>query len=170
MEFISIEGWRMGNPKHGHGLFSSARSRRRSVGFTLIETMIVVAIVAILASIAVPSYARYVTKTNRVAAEGCLSELANTMERYYTTNLRYDHDGNNVANAYLMPDCASAQRTGANYDYPAPTGADLQATSYRLRAEPKNAQAARDTQCGILFLDQSGKRDIGGTGTVASCW
>ena len=56
-------------------------------GFTLIELMIVVAIIAIIAAIAYPSYINSVVKTKRAAAEGCVSEYANYMERYYTTNL-----------------------------------------------------------------------------------
>ena len=81
--------------KSTHALVSS-RSRRvglprigHSQGFTLIELMVVVAIVAILATIAVASYEYAVTKSRRSAAANCLQERAQFMERYYTTNLTY---------------------------------------------------------------------------------
>lgn len=138
----------------------------RSAGFTLIEMMIVVAIVAILAAIAVPSYTSYITKSKRVAAQGCLSQIAGYMERYYTTNLRYDQDASKVANPYLMPDCAGAAQTGDSYDYPAPAGAALTATAYTITAVPKGAQQKRDTKCGTLSLDQSGQRSAASQG----CW
>ncbi len=141
----------------------------RSAGFTLIELMIVVAIVAILAAIAYPSYVSYITKTHRVAAEGCLSEYANYMERYYTTNLRYDTSSATptVANPFPQLDCATPQRTGANYRYNDNT---VTASSYIIQAVPINAQLARDTMCGTLSLNQAGARTVSGTGTVDQCW
>lgn len=137
---------------------------RRSAGFTMIELMIVVAIIAILAAIAVPAYSNYVVKAHRVAAEGCLSEYANYMERYYTTNLRYDQDTSTppVANTLPALDCASAQRTGANYSY-SPT---LDVSSYTVTATPINGQLTRDTKCGVLSLNQAGARSP----TVEGCW
>lgn len=143
----------------------------RQKGFTLIEMMIVVAIIAILSAIAFPSYIKHVTKANRAAAEGCLSEIAGSLERFYTTNLRYDQDSAGVANPYTLPGCASAQETGANYNYPTPTGTALTATQYLITAVPKGAQLSRDTACGTLSLDQTGARGISGTtGTLATCW
>ena len=146
----------------------------RADGFTLIELMIVVAIVAILTAIAYPSYVNYITKTHRVAAEGCLSEYANYMERYYTTNLRYDQTSATPAvanNTTTWPkfDCASAQQTGANYKYQFAANSPAQ-TTYTIQAAPINAQLTRDTLCGTLSLDQTGMRNKSGTGTVDQCW
>jgi type IV pilus assembly protein PilE len=139
---------------------------RRNAGFTLIELMIVVAIIAILAAIAYPSYTSHVAKTKRVAAEGCLSQIAGYMERYYTTNLSYSQDASKTANAYPMPDCASVSQTGDSYDYPKPAAADLTPTSYNITAVPKNAQKARDTKCGTLWLKQDGSRGA----ASPDCW
>ncbi len=140
-------------------------------GFTLIELMIVVAIIAIIAAIAYPSYINSVVKTKRAAAEGCLSEYANYMERYYTTNLRYDQTAaaTPVANTLPALDCASAANTGADYTYSFVANS-LTQSAYTIQAVPTGAQASRDTQCGTLSINQVGARTESGSGTVADCW
>jgi type IV pilus assembly protein PilE len=136
-------------------------------GFSLIELMIVVAIIAILAAIAVPAYMTHVTKTRRVAAEGCLSEYSNYMERFYTTNMRYPSSSSSIADVAL--DCASSRQTGAYYSYTLPAGS-LATDKYTVQAVPKGAQATRDAQCGTLSLDQAGKRAASGTTDPGVCW
>ncbi len=132
-------------------------------GFTLLELMVVVAIIAILATLAYPSYVAYITKSNRRAGEACLSTYSNYMERYYTTNLRYDQNAAGVANPVSAMECAANNQTGTNYSYSAPT---LTATTYVIRATPINAQLSRDTKCGALSLDQKGTR----TASASDCW
>ena len=70
-----------------------AYSRRNSTGFTLIEVMIVVAIVAILASIAIPSYQDYVRRGQLTDATGTLSSLRVQMEQFYQDNRSYANAG-----------------------------------------------------------------------------
>ena len=111
-------------------------------------------------------------KTRRVAAEGCLSEYANYMERYYTTHLRYNNDGastpvaNTVALANL--DCAANAQTGRFYTYDLPA-ASLSVSSYSVTAAPQGTQETNDAACGTLSLDQTGARGADGT-DPGSCW
>ena len=58
-------------------------------GFTLIELVIVIAIMAILASIALPAYQDSIKKSRRADAQGVLMSFANAMERHFTTNGTY---------------------------------------------------------------------------------
>ena len=133
-------------------------------GFTLIELMIVVAIVAILTAIAYPSYTHYILKTRRGAAKACLSEYANYMERYYTTNMEYDKAGaGGAANTLPAMDCNTAQQTANYYDY---TLGNLAASTYTLTATPKNGQSS--DSCGALTLDQTGARTA--ARGDATCW
>ena len=172
-------GMTMATSKHRRMALGVLGRVIRSRGFTLIELMIVVAIIAILAAIAYPTYVNYITKTRRAAATACLSEYANYMERYYTTNLRYDQDTSStpVANPIsttpptVTLDCAREQQTGANYTY---TVSGLTAMAYTMVATPTGVQASRDTQCSVLELDQTGQRYYKGTSKdtagLAVCW
>jgi type IV pilus assembly protein PilE len=153
-------------------LSQAARMRRPMQGFTLIELMIVVAIIAIIAAIAYPSYINSVTKTNRAAAKACLSEHANFMERYYTTNLSYYKDTSGAVLAALPAlgcDTDSGMNTKYTFSFSAaPTAASP--NTYTIQAVPQGVQATRDTQCGTLTLNQAGTRTESGTGTLADCW
>lgn len=127
---------------------------KKSTGFTLIELMITVAIVGILASIALPSYQESVRKSRRSDAEGALTNMANAMERYFTTSNTYL----GAAGTTATPANTGAPRV---YSTPAETAqyytltiSAAAANSYTLRATPINGQATN----GILELTDTGVR------------
>jgi type IV pilus assembly protein PilE len=141
------------------------RALNRQRGLTLIELMIVVVITSILAMIAYPGYTSYIVKSKRVQATACLQEAAQYMERFYTTNLRYDQ--NSAGTAVALPATACVNDMKGNYVLSLPSVA---ANSFVVRATPQGNQAASDTACGSLSLSQSGAKTISGTGTLYTCW
>jgi len=176
MSKATNRGMTMAAPKHRRTALGVLGRVIRSRGFTLIELMIVVAIIAILAAIAYPTYVNYITKTRRAAATACLSEYANYMERYYTTNLRYDQDTSGTADdlTKVILDCAALSQTGQYYSYAFAAAPALSSTGYKIIATPKSIQLTRDTTCGVLGIDQAGQRyyqsTLSDTAGLAVCW
>ena len=82
----------------------------RSRGFTLIELMITVAIVAILAAIALPSYYQYILRSNRSAAESLMQEMASAQERYMVDARQFASSASALGYGTL-PHTASANYT-----------------------------------------------------------
>lgn len=144
-----------------------ATVRRQQVGVTLIELMIVVVIIGVLAAFAYPSYISHVERTKRSAAEGCLSELASYMERYYATNLTYL---DTAGAALTLPALTCTSQTSNDYSYAFDTTTVPTATSYLLEATPIGTQLSNDTECAVLSLSQTGARGESGTSNVAGCW
>ncbi len=131
---------------------------RLQAGFTLIELMIVVAIVGILAAIAYPSYQGHVIKTRRGSAQGCLLELAQFMDRYYTTNMAYT--------GAALPTTACRNELASFYTFSVTIPS---ATTFSITAAPQGAQTA-DTTCATLGINQLGTKSETGTGSVSDCW
>jgi type IV pilus assembly protein PilE len=133
--------------------------KHRQPGFTLIELMIVVAVIGILAAIAYPSYTQYVVAGNRRAGAACLIEASQWMERYYTTNLSYT--------GATLPAMGCRTEVASNYTI-AVTG--VSASAFSATATPIGTQATKDTRCGTLSVNQAGVRGETGTGTVTDCF
>ena len=135
-------------------------SRRRDAGFTLIELMIVVAIIGIIAAIAYPSYSDNVRKTRRAVAQADLMELAQWMERQYSADFSY-LEGTNQP---VLP-FTESPRTGTAFYNLNFTGAVTQ-NAYTVQAVPTGDQQNDD--CGTQSMTQTGAKTASGTGT--NCW
>lgn len=138
-------------------------SRRRAGGFTLIELMVTVGIIAILSTIAYASYSSFITKSRRAAAATCLQERAQFLERFYTTNLSYLNPATNAAPPLAQCDGDLPQFYQVSYAIPST------ARTFSLRAVPV-AGRQNDARCGTLTLTSAGTRGESGTGTVNDCW
>ena len=137
------------------------KNRVRKKGFTLVELMITIGVVAILVALALPSYTVYVRKANRGDAQQLLMNWANNQEIWRASNTTYADAGN------------MAVPTHDNYTF---SISAITTTTYTLSAVPIGDQAKDKDQgqfCNPLSLDQSNLKgpqyDKGGTITTF-CW
>jgi len=144
---------------------SAAWRLKHQAGVTLLEIMIVVCIVGILAMIAYPNYTSHLVRSKRTQAVSCLQEAAQYMERFYTTNLRYDQTTGGVA--VSLPATACIKDMNGNYVV---SISSVAANTFVLQATPQGSQASRETECGTLTLSQNGTKTVSGTGKAATCW
>lgn len=143
----------------------SISSFHKSRGFTLIEVLITVVIIALLAGFAMMNYQRYVVRANRVAATGCMMSAAQYMERFYTVNMRYDQS--RTGDAPVLPIAECANDVSGSYVI---SLASSTATAYSITAVPQGRQAAKDTECGTIGINARGQKTITGTSTTAKCF
>jgi type IV pilus assembly protein PilE len=137
-------------------------------GVTLIELMTVVVIVAILASIAVPSYRNYLLRAQRTDATTALLRIQSGMEKYLVQNGKYTTD------LVAAPKDGGLGLTQISEQGFYDLKIDPTATGYTASAAVKTDQRQKDDKRCVLFtVDESGKRfakDSGGTDRTTECW
>jgi type IV pilus assembly protein PilE len=140
-------------------------NKRMRAGYTLIELMIVVAVIAILAMIAIPSYTRYGYRARRSDGQQLLMRVANAQERYYATFNTY---AGGAVTGDLKLGSASSEK---GYYTVAITSTDL-TKGYTATVTPTNGQQ-RDV-CGALSIDSRGNKLPVATDTAknsnGNCW
>ena len=133
----------------------------RENGFTLIELMIVVAIIGILVGIALPSYSEYVKRSHRANARNTLIQASQWMERAATSTGSYP----------VTASVAASILTVEGGRYTATVTSD--GAIYTLTATRATGSAQADDKCGDFVLDQANRRTIinGASGmTATECW
>jgi len=127
--------------------------RRSEEGFTLIELMIVVAIVGILSAIAYPNYTQYVIRSARADAKASALQAVQCLERTFTLN-----------NVYVAATCANGFNTAKHTVTTVVGGAGR---TFLVTAAPTSPYS--DPTCGSVSIDQLGAR-TSTIGTVDECW
>lgn len=133
-------------------------------GFTLIELMIAVAIIALLAAIAIPSYNSSVMKSRRSDATIALSTLQLAEEKYRASNATYG----TLAQLQAAGGGVSGTSSGGYYTITIPANT---ATGYTLTATPVAGKSqANDTSCAPITLTQAGETTTYAPITPTNCW
>lgn len=146
-------------------------------GFSLVELMIAVTVVALLAMVAYPSYVDIIVRNNRAVAHSALTEIASRQESYFAQNKRY---AGNIRDLGYPSSPTGLRNNGGLADLDQGTPSDLiyrvqlstaapfdGDNNFRVEAVPAKGQT-RDEDCRTLFLTAAGTR--GATGDGDDCW
>lgn len=135
-------------------------------GFTLVEVMIVMIVVTILGSIAIPSYTQYLKKSARKEAQQLLLQAAVRQETHLVRNGRYATDMSSLGYA-----SDSVATDSGRYTVSVSSGDN---SSYTLAAKPTSTGGQSDDRCGTFTLNHFGERGISTSADPApsakECW
>jgi type IV pilus assembly protein PilE len=153
--------------------------RSRQQGFTLVELVVAMVIIATLAAIAIPSYSSYVLKSHRTEAKGALLDLMASEERYYSTNNQYTT--NPQALGYPAASAPFAIGTGGYYvvnqislgAVVAPSGTSVGSPATVTIIANATGNQTKDTACYAYTVSSSGQQSAQNSALVdntADCW
>ena len=145
--------------------------QERQKGVTLLELLIVVAIIAMISAFAYPSYMQYVVSTKRTVATTALLRIADRQQQFFMDNKRFTNDLTALgfaANPLVLADDGNNTLAGNSDAVYSISLSNVAVTTYTITAAPLHGQASRDLECGSLTLTQAGTR--GSSAGGADCW
>lgn len=134
---------------------------KKQNGFTLIELMIVVAIIGILSAIAYPSYQSYMKKSARADAKVGLSKLADKQERFYLQNNTY---------TATIADLNTSTTSEEGYYTFTITSDDLLSGFIITATAVTGKSQANDTGCTVMTLSSTSAKTPNGPAPIKDCW
>jgi type IV pilus assembly protein PilE len=153
----------------------------RNQGFTLVELIVAMVILATLAAIAIPSYNQYVLKSHRTEAKSALLDAASLEERFFSTSNIYTNDPTKLGYGVA----ATPVPVGTGYYIISnitvtlalpPTGAIPGGTpaTFTITAVPApGSMQVNDTQCAVFTINSAGQQTAltaGAVDNTANCW
>lgn len=144
-------------------------NHKRNQGFTLVEILIVITLVATIFGFAIPSYRDYTLRAGRIDATSALMRLAAAQEKFYLQNGRYGTSAEDLG--------FSGGKTERGYYNlsidPPDSGVDW-SWGYTATATPVDGEKqATDSKCTSFSIDQDGKRDANNSDDadiIETCW
>ncbi len=157
--------------------------RHRDQGFTLVELIVAMVILATLAAIAIPSYNQYVLKAHRTEAKTALMDAASLEERYFSTSSLYTNNAMQLGYGVAGPPPSVPVGTGYYVISaitalpPVPPTALIPGgtpATFTITAVPApGSMQVNDTQCAVFTINSAGLQtalNSGGTDNTANCW
>lgn len=147
---------------------------RRQQGFTLIELMIVVAVIAILAAIAIPNYLEQTRKGRRADAVRTVGEIQLGLERWRAENPCYGRSAASPCTTFTESGTYPAMPTATDSPYYTLGVTNATATGYVITAtRTPGGKMANDPNCGNFVMTAAAgaiTKSMTSGGTVAYCW
>lgn len=157
--------------------FSSGTGAMRRVGsgFTLIELMVTVTIIAILAAIALPAYNGQVARSRRADVQTKLLQDAQYMQRYYAANNSYakvtNPDGSTTSPVLPITASPDASVGGAVYTISLTPATSLTDTTFTLTATRVTTGSMANDDCGDFTYDEKDAKNlVNNKQSIPNCW
>lgn len=127
---------------------------KKNRAFSLIEMLIVLAIIIVVSAISLPIYSQHITRVHRLEAAASLNKLALALEKYASLNQTYE--GASLTNLGL-----NASIKAYHLQILVATKSEFKLAANPIKSEPR---------CGALTLDSTGEKSFSGAGDFKECW
>ena len=151
-------------------VLTGGRGDAAAKGFTLIEIMIVVAIIGIIAAIALPSYTSYIARARRADARATLLQTAQFMQRFYSANDQYAKTRAGADAIDTIPANLLRSPVDGTPLYTISFASTPTASAYTLQMVPVPGSSMANDACGTFTINQAGVKTVSGSKSVAECW